>query len=57
MSALRVSALVRVGSLGDVQVIRPTGSRVDVESWDRLIDSVATPNGLRLVIDFRTPGI
>jgi anti-anti-sigma factor len=38
--------------LGDVQVIRPTGSHFDLESWDTLIDSVATRNGLRLVIDF-----
>ena len=26
---------------GDVQVIRPTGSRLEPESLDRLIDSVA----------------
>jgi anti-anti-sigma factor len=38
--------------LGDVQVIRPTGSCFDLESWDSLIDSVATRNCLRLVIDF-----
>src|SRR5436305_5369278 len=37
--------------LGDVQVIRPTGSRLDAESLDRLIDSVAMQSGLRLVID------
>jgi anti-anti-sigma factor len=37
--------------LGDVQVIRPTGSRLDPESLDSLIDSVAMRSGLRLVID------
>ena len=38
--------------LGDVQFIRPTGIRLDVESWDKLIDSVAPRNRLLLVIDF-----
>jgi anti-sigma B factor antagonist len=37
--------------LGDVQVIRPTGGRLDPESLDRLIDSVAMRPGLRMVID------
>jgi anti-anti-sigma factor len=36
---------------GDVEVIRPTGSRLESESLDRLIDSVAMRSGLRLVID------
>jgi anti-sigma B factor antagonist len=36
---------------GDVQVIRPKGSRLDPESWDRLIDLVAMRSGLRMVID------
>jgi anti-anti-sigma factor len=37
--------------LGDVQVIRLTGSRLDPESLDRLIDSRAMRSGQRLVID------
>ena len=39
--------------LGDVQVISPTGSRLDPVWLDRLIDSVAMRSGLRLVIDLR----
>jgi anti-anti-sigma factor len=38
--------------LGDIQVARPTGRRLDAESWNRLIDSVTVNNGVRLVIDF-----
>jgi anti-anti-sigma factor len=38
--------------LGDVQIIRPTASRLDQESWDSLIDSVTVDQGVRLVIDF-----
>jgi anti-anti-sigma factor len=37
--------------LGDVQVIRPTGSRLDPESLDELIDSEAMLRGRRIVID------
>ena len=37
--------------LGDVQVISPTGRRLDPVLLDRLIDSVAMRSGLRLVID------
>ncbi len=39
--------------LGDVQVIRPTGSRLEPEWLDRLIDSVVMRSGMRLVIDLR----
>src|SRR6516165_2349922 len=38
--------------LGDLQVIRPTGNRLDPESLGRLIDSVAMRPGRRMVIDF-----
>jgi anti-anti-sigma factor len=38
--------------LGHDQVIRPTGNRLDPESLDRLIDSLAMRPGMRLVIDF-----
>jgi anti-sigma B factor antagonist len=37
--------------LGEVQIIRPTGSRFDPEAWNRLIDSVAMRPGQRMVID------
>jgi len=38
--------------LGHIQVIRPTGSRLDPELLDRLIDSLEMRSGMRLVIDF-----
>jgi anti-sigma B factor antagonist len=38
--------------LGDVRVIRPTGSQLDLESLDGLIDAVAMRPSTRLVIDF-----
>jgi anti-anti-sigma factor len=37
--------------MGDAEVIRCTGSRLDPESWDRLIDSVTMRNGVQLIID------
>jgi anti-anti-sigma factor len=38
--------------LGPIQIVRPTGSRLDPESLDRLIDSLEMRSGMRLVIDF-----
>ena len=39
------------GDLGDVQVIKPTGSRLDPGSLERLVDSVEVWPGMRLAID------
>jgi anti-anti-sigma regulatory factor len=38
--------------LGDTQVIKLTGGRLDAELWDRLMDSVNLYDHLRLGLDF-----
>jgi anti-anti-sigma regulatory factor len=39
-------------NIGDVQIVKPAGSRLDLEELERLIESIETRPSMRLLIDF-----